>query len=151
MSKRTVHMEVDDRTCVDTDGINRGLAGLASQAEDSYDFEDILTKAMQALYQLQPEGQANYSGDDPRVGKVWLCRFNNHQCPGNANIEYTPSPQYHNRFRYIQKGIGTINLREKTYYVGWGGDRGEDFYQIPNALMRDTPKVMECLGLTRKT
>lgn len=82
MRKRIVHVEIDDRTFVDTDGLNNGLEGLARQAEDSYDFKDILNTAMQSIYKMQPEGQVNYGGKSPLVGEVWLSIINNKQGPG---------------------------------------------------------------------
>ncbi len=151
MGKRIVCMEVSDRTVVDTDGLNAGLRGLATKTEDSYDFEDILSSAIQSLYRAQPEGQVNYGGENPRVGEIWLCRFNNEQGAGNANIEYILAGEYKERWKYIQKTIGTINLRKRTYSVEWNGRGGEDCYQIPEVLMRDTGRVMECLGLDRKS
>lgn len=150
MEKRIVHMEVDDRTFADTDGINRGLRGLATKAEDSCDFEDILNSAIQSLYRAQPEGQINYGGESPFVGEVWLCRFNNEQGPGNVNVEYIPAGEYKEKWRYTQKTIGTIDLRERTFSVGWNGEYRESYHQIPEVLMKDTEKVMECLGLDRK-
>jgi len=151
MGKRFVYMEVDDRTFVDTDGLNRGLKGLAIKAEDSCDFEDILKSAMQSLYRTQPKGQVNYGGENPHIGKVWISRFNNEQGPGNVSIEYTPSSEYKERFKYIRKTIGTIDLRGRTYSVGWKGKYRESYHQIPKVLMRDTERVMECLGLNRKS
>jgi hypothetical protein len=150
MDKRIVYMEVNNRTFVDTEGLNSGLKGLAIKAEDSYDFEDILNNAMQSLYQEQPEGKTNYSEESPLVGKVRLCRFNNNQGHGNANVEYAPAGEYKKKWKYIQKTIGTINLRERTFSVDWNEEHNERYYQIPEILMKDTERVMECLGLDRK-
>ena len=151
MRNRVVHVEVDDRTLVDTDGLNRGLAGLARQAEDSCDFEEILNCAIQSLYIAQPQGGFNYAGKCPRVGYVWLCRFNNEEGPGKTDITYTPLGKYKEMWRYIHKKIGTIDLRGKTYSVAWNSiNDSESGHQIPDILMKDTEAVMECLGLTKK-
>ena len=80
---RVVHVEVDDKTWIDTEGLNRGLRGMAVATEDSYDFEDILNSAIQALYMAQPGGEDNYGGDQPLVGRVHLSRFNR-KSPGEA-------------------------------------------------------------------
>ena len=152
LSRRIIHVEVDGRTDADTEGLNNGLEGLAVKAADSCDFEDILNNAMQSLYRVQSEDQYNYSEENPKIGKVWLCRFNNEQ-DGNANIEYTPSQHYGERWGYIQFTIGTVSLRDRTYSTRW--DRkdkrfDENYWQIPEALMKDTETVMELLGLKYK-
>lgn len=157
MGKGIVHIEVGSRTGIYTEGLNRGLSELAIKAEESCDFEDILNNAMQSLYQTQPEGQENYGGKEPIIGKVWLSRFNNDHGPGNTNIEYIPTGPSKERWNYLQKTIGTVNLRGRTYSVGWDGEYNESGHQInesdhqiPEVLMRDTERVMESLGLNRK-
>ena len=89
MKKRTVHMEVSEETFVDTDGLNRGLQGLADHANDACDFEEILRKAIQSLYESLPEGIENYrpskEAKKPIIGAVYLNRFNNKQGPGNGH------------------------------------------------------------------
>jgi len=68
-----VHIKLKDRGFMDIGGLNRGLHGLAINAVDSFALEEILNSAMQSLYRAQPEGQVNYGGESPLVGKVWLC------------------------------------------------------------------------------
>ncbi len=151
MGKEIKHDEVRG---IVTD-LERLLKRLTIRADDSHDFEDILNKAMQSLYLAQPNGRMRY-GDEPvvrlktKIGSVWLCRFNNEQGNGNTNIEYTPSAHYQEKWKYDQRVIGTINLRERTYSPNWNEKYDENYHQIPAVLMKDTEKVMECLGLTRK-
>jgi hypothetical protein len=151
MGKRIVHVEIDERTFAGVDGLNSGLRGLAEKAADSCDFEDILNNALRLLYQNLPEGQKNYSIEKPLIGHVWLCRFNNNSF-GCADITYNPSGKYEEKFRYVQRGIGIVNLRERTYTSSWEkGNYDEDYDQIPRTLMIDTEKVMEeGLGLKKK-
>ena len=151
MCKRIVHMEINDRTCIDIDGLNSGLRGLAIKAEDSCDFEDILNNAIQSFYLAQPGGQRNYNDEESIVGMVRLSRINNEQRPGNVGLFYTPSKQYREKWKYIQRKIGIIDLRGKTYSTEWNEEYEEDYNQIPRVLMRDTEKVMGSLGLTRKS
>lgn len=153
LPKRIIHVEVDGRTYANTEGLKEGLEGLAIKAADSCDFEDILSNAIQSLYRAQPEGQANYSEENPRIGKVWLCRFNNEKGEGNADIEYTPSDYYEEKWRYIQSTIGTVSLRDRTYSTRWDREDkrfDENYWQTPEALMKDTETVMELLGLKYK-
>jgi len=147
--------EVDDRLVGCITELNRELSRLSINATDSYDFEDILNEAVRSLYEAQPNGQENYGEENPRFGSVWLCRANvglyesdNTQGHGNASIEFTPSTQYKAKCKYIQIHIGNINLRERSYFLMV--NRIYDSDRIPEVLMRDTEKVMECLGLTRK-
>ncbi len=151
MEKRVVHVDIDDRTWTDADGINRGLEGLAAKAADSYDFEDILSYAIQSLFRAQPEGEENYSGNKPKVGRVWLSRLNNGE-KGKVNLEYSPSLSYRKKWGYIQKTIGVVDLRKRTYLARWRDDGDDEFYwQIPPVTMKDTEKVMEALRLKRET
>ncbi|MFH0711566.1 MAG: hypothetical protein V1889_00395 [archaeon] len=150
MGKRVVHIEVGDRALVDTDGLNRVLGGMMADVEDSYDLEDILNNVVRWLYRVRPRGQVNYGGKDSLVGIVGLSRFNNRQGPGNVNIEYAPAERYRKKWGYVQKKIGTINLRERTFSVGWDGEYRESHCMVPKVLMRDTERVMEYLGLKRK-
>ncbi|MBU1204575.1 MAG: hypothetical protein KKE93_01580 [Nanoarchaeota archaeon] len=156
MGKKIVHFEVDDRLVSCITELNSELSRLLINATDSYDFEDILNKAVHSLYKAQPQGQENYGGENPRFGSVWLCRANvglyesdNTQGPGNASIEFTPSTQYEAKCKYIQTTMGTVNLRERSYSLMLNRiyDKSDP---IPEVLMMDTEKVMECLGLTRK-
>ncbi len=151
MTKEIKHNEVRG---IVTD-LERLLKSLTIRADDSHDFEDILNKAMQSLYLALPHGRMRY-GDEPvvrlktKIGSVWLSRYVGDKRPGNANISYTPSAHYQEKWKTFQKVIGTIDLREKTYCVDWNEKYDENYHQIPEVLMRDTEKVMECLGLTRK-
>lgn len=140
-----------NRNFINIEGLKSGLKALEIKAEDSCDFEEILNNAIRALYQAQPIGQENYGNNKPRVGIVRLYRFNSEDGPGNADINYSLSGQYYERWKYIQMTIGTVNLRERTYTSKWDyGQYNEAYHQIPEVLMRDTERVMECLGLARK-
>ena len=161
-SKRTIHVEIDHRTLANTDGIEGGLIGLARQAEDSHDFEDMLNKAIQSIYQTMPDGIENY-GEHGKCGRVWISRFNNRDGHGKANIEFTSSSS--SICGYAMKALGTIDLREKTFALHWQDDghaesiklyqkpsesfesSAERYMSIPAAVVRDTERVLECLGL----
>jgi hypothetical protein len=147
MVKKIMNIEVDTRI-PGIEMLHDRLELLITQAADSYDFEDILNNAVQSLYREQIEGQVNYGRKNPRVGKVWLCRSNNEQ-PGKANIEYSPAGEYKEKWKYTQKTIGSIDLRGRTFSVDWKiGEYNKNYHQIPEVLMKDTEKVMECLGLS---
>ena len=152
MTNRVVHIEMDEKTLVDVDGLNRGLRGLALNAEDSFDLEGLLNNAIQSLFMAQPDGQANYGGNNPAVGRISLNRFNAHR-EGISLLEYSPAGAYKGKWGYIQAPLGFIDLREKTYSVNWSDEASlvtrsrEDYYRIPEVVMRDTIRVMDCLGL----
>lgn len=156
MGKKIIPFEVDDRLVGCITELNSELSRLSIHATDSYDFEDILNKAVHSLYKAQPNGQENYGGENPKFGLVWLCRSNvglyesdNTQGPGNAIIEFTPSKQYGAKCKYIQTKIGNINLRERSYSLMLNRIYDKS-YPAPEVLMMDTEKVMKCLGLTKK-
>ena len=146
--KRTVHVEVDGNTFVNMEGIQSGLSRLCKLAEDSNYLEDLFSKSIQHIYTTLLNGEINYSGENPKIGHVWLGRFNN--IKGNINIEYNPSGEYRIKWSYFQKTIGIINMRDNTFLVEWDNKYDEDYHQIPKSLMEDTEKVMGILGLKRK-
>lgn len=146
---RAIHVRVPDNVPVDTASINSALSGLVIQAEDSHDFEDILNKAILSFYRTMPNGKINYGKENGRIGWVYLHRDLNSKGPGYADMEFVPSASYQEKCRYLQTRLGTLNLRERTYSVGWDGNYDEKQSPIPKAVMKDTERVMECLGFKR--
>jgi hypothetical protein len=148
---REVRVPFDERSLVHADGLNSALRYFAVQEADSHDLEDILNDSMQSHYKAQPNGETNYGGKTPKIGRVFLCRFNNRNT-GKANIEYSPSKEVEDiTGGYVGATIGVINLREKTWLGNWEeGKFDEKYHQIPTVLMENTERVMKALGLTRR-
>jgi len=153
MAKRIIHVELDGDIPINCDGLNGALNQFAILSQDSEDLEDILTYAVQSLYRAQPDGNKNYAGENAEIGHLFLCRFNSNK-PGVANIEYIPSESYQRKCRYVQRTIGAIDLRKRTYNTVWDKcskkEINEDCLDMPIALVKDTEKIMKELGLTRK-
>jgi len=151
---RNATVEFSDGICLDVESLERILKELTVKLEDSCDFEDILNEAILSLYRVQPEGQENYGRGNSRIGWILLSRSNNRGGPGNTDIEYVPSAAVSGVYNYLQKIIGSVNLRARTYSTIWhdakayGGTLLPQPHDIPEVLVKDTEKVMECLGLT---
>ncbi len=109
----------------------QNLIGLAANADC---LERIFNKALHALYAQQPDGERNY-GETPHIGHVRISRYHAHHIggePGNAVLQYSPPIDS----GHMQTGIGTINLRIRTFLIGHEDD----------ILTRDTQAVFEQLG-----
>lgn len=143
MGKRIVHVEVDEETFVDMEGIQARLGRLAGLADNSVLLEEILNKGVQSLYRSLPQGCEKYDDNgNPDIGSVRLSSFG---CEINhLKITYTPSSKA--GFGYEHKDIGSINLRGKTYSLVEGS---EDYHGVSNILITDTEQVMELLGLEK--
>ena len=147
--KKSIHLEAREETHLNLETLGIHLQGLVDQAEDALDLEGLLNKAINSLYLLQPNGRENYSFPNPKIGLVRLCQANNQQGPGYTDITYSPSPTLQEYLGYVQTGIGTINLRKKTYSVDWKNSK-ETNNGLPPSLMKDTETVMKCLGLEKE-
>ncbi len=144
-----VKVKVNSEVPVDIDGLEGGLYDLLTAAEDSCDFEKILNNAIQSFFLAQPDGERHYDRDSPEfLGSVWLTRENNTET-GKASITYTASDEMAEKLGYVQRGVGEINLRDKTYSLDWAGSSFCDSqaYDVPDAVARDLYDVLEKLGL----
>ena len=150
MDKRIVHAEVDSRTWVDMDGIQNGLNGLTRHANDSVDFEDILSDSIRALYLMLPDGEKNYGGEKPKFGIISLNRCNSKE-DGHAVIDWCPSDSWNRnqQNKYAQRHVANINLRDRTYKTPWKDNDGYG-HGIPEHLKEDTMTVMKKLCLERE-
>lgn len=144
---RAIHVEVPNNVPVDTASINSALSGLVIQAEDSHDLEDILNEAILSFYRTMPHGKRNYGKENGRLGWVYIHRGLSKG--GYADMEFVPSASYREECRYGQARLGTLNLRERTYSVRWDGNYDKKQSHIPKAVMKDTERVMECLGFKK--
>lgn len=153
--EETIHAKIPSRVGVSVESINRTLKVLISKADDSYDIEKILGYAISSLYANQPWGQKNYTGENPRIGRVTVSRGLGSDEPSTMLISYVPSENFEKRWKrkhgkrwiYTSKGLGTIGLRERTCRLNWDSTYDETYFELPENLMRDTEKVMSCLGL----
>ena len=147
VSKKT-NIEFNHEMTANMGNFVDGLKGLINEAERAHYLEDILNNAITSLYIAQPNGVVNYSKDTPAIGKVW---FNvPHNLPSKMMIEYSPSDNYMKKWNYMKKTIGSIDLDDKFFRVVWDEGRLENYYQIPEVLMKDTEEVMKSLGLKKK-
>ena len=148
METRAIHAEISNRIHVDTDGIGDGLQRLCTLAEDAEDLGDMLNSAIGYLMVSLPDGKTNY-GENGELGRVLISRLTAN--PGEALIEFSPSKELNKKLRLrkiptaVQKSIGEINLRERTY------DLNDGDYDEEKAVIRDTRKVMDMLGLIPKS
>lgn len=112
--------------------------------------EEILNNAVSSLYKSLPDGKENY-GKNSRIGEVHI---SNSSCPepGCSHILYWPS-KHLTEFKdkgCSQRGLGKINLENKTYTL-WKEDGFTKMLpSIPKRLIEDTEKVMGLLGLIKK-
>ncbi len=108
---------------------------LGEYAEDSYAYEKMLDHAIR--YMLETiGGHENYGGENPKMGRVRISRFDTG--PGVAAILYEPSPRLREELGYVQAEIGRIDLRRNTY----------EKIRTPGRVWNDLGRVLEELGLS---
>lgn len=128
--------------------IEEGLNWLVTRSEDAEDLKGILDHVFRSSFLEQPDGERNYGGENPELGAVWLTEYNKTE-PGNLSITFTASDEMGEKLGYVQRSIGNINLRDKTYSLDWTGASFCDShdYEVPDAVARDLYDVLKKLGL----
>lgn len=150
MGSKKIELIAEDSLGSVPETLQNCLQTLSCWAADSFDLEELLSESVRLLYNSLPNGQENYGGKNPRIGKVFMDRHNTRN--GKMILDWSVSDQYYEKWRYVQKSIAVVDLRQKTYWPEWGDskNRDEEFWQTPNTLMEDTEKVMEKLGLKKE-
>ncbi len=128
--------------------IEEGLNWLLDRSEYAKDLEIILDHVFCSFFLAQPDGERHYGGENPELGRVWLTQYRETES-GKLSITFTASEEMAEKLGYMQKVVGRINLRDKTYSLDWAGASFCDShaYDIPDAVARDLYDVLGKLGL----
>lgn len=162
-----VNIKTDYRTPIETDEVKEVLESLLNGSEKVFYLGLILNAAVKSLYLTLPNGKENYGGNEPVIGHISLDLDPSTNAPHldlahKIELNYMPSVT-HQRFfdGPFQTILGTMNLTNSTYELGWDKDpewdenqRGASGvqYLIParKTLKKDTRKVMHLLGLKKQ-
>lgn len=123
--------------------IQKSLEDVKKLASHAIDLQTILESAVKSLYAALPNGERKYVGENPEVGKVYLCFNRTH--PDVADIDatlmYRPSDHFAAMYNSGQLRVAKLNLRDKEYFAE------RTFFEPFNS---DTKKVLSFLGLKEK-
>jgi hypothetical protein len=128
--------------------IEGGLNWLLVKSEDAKDLKGILDTVFRSFFLEQPDGERHYGGENPELGTVCLTEYNETP-PGELSITFTASEEMERKLDHVQRSVGSINLRNKTYSLDWAGASFCDSheYEVPDAVARDLYDVLHKLGL----
>lgn len=122
------------------DAVGR-LVALSIAAERESILEDMLNKSL-ANYLLSRAGGNELYGEDARVGKVFISKFNNIY-PYMADIGFSPKGMIQQRLRCVQMVMGVIDYQDKTYSFAPCCD------ELPTRLVEDVEGAMQMFGLKK--